>query len=283
MMKRFLLDALYTLLMFTGVVAAVEPLFSRAENEYSLKQSLLTENPGQVKYLLMGNSLFANSFNPHELGDSALCVAVPSRSIDYDTEILRRHIDLLPNLQAVIIPMSGHLYARREQNDAYVKFCHARYFHIGSLIDRSAFLTGQMRLGNLTTKPECDSAGFDPVDRRWDGLCHPFVHPKTEETLKNQPYYAQCLREMNSLCSARGVGLIVVTPPATQIYEHHLSDTILAAMQEVIGSVDFGSLRYRCYYGDPQFKEDSLYADDLHLNLTGATLFARRVKNDFGL
>ena len=56
-----------------------------------------------------------------------------------------------------------------------------------------------------------------------------------------------------------------------------------AAMQEVIGSVDFGSLRYRCYYGDPQFKEDSLYADDLHLNLTGATLFARRVKNDFGL
>lgn len=286
-MKKFLIDIACTTLLFSAITIAVEPLFNQADNDYSFKYRQLREQRENVEYLLLGNSLFANSFNPHELGEKALCVASQSRSLNYDAAILREHISAMPNLKAVLLPMSGHLFAIGKDNDPYVRFFHTRYFHLPAAdcaTDWSALLTGQLRLGTLRDRHGCDSAGFAPVNRHWDGLCHPFVHPKTDVTLKNQPHYTRHLMEMAKLCAERGVRLIVVTPPATQVYEQNLSDTILRAMHEVVESVSMHvHMEYRSYFGDPQFKDDSLYADDLHLNQTGATLFARRVKEDFGL
>jgi hypothetical protein len=43
------------------------------------------------------------------------------------------------------------------------------------------------------------------------------------------------------------------------------------------------NIEYKFYHNSPDFRADSLYADDHHLNHIGATLFARRVKKDFNL
>ena len=40
---------------------------------------------------------------------------------------------------------------------------------------------------------------------------------------------------------------------------------------------------YISYLDDDRFQADSLYYDAEHLNHTGATLFAQRVKEDLGL
>lgn len=286
-MRRFLTDILCTLLLFTVICTTIEPLFSSADNDYSFKYGQLVDRSDKIKYLLLGNSLFANSFNPHVLGDSTLCVASQSRTLNYDAALLRNHIENLTNIEAVLIPMSGHLFAIGKDNDDYVRFCHRRYFHLaaeGKIYDNSALFTGQMRLGLLNSKHDCDSAGYSPVHRTWDGLCHPFVHPKTATTLSNRPHYARYLTEIAALCHENDVRLIVVTPPATRIYEERLSDSIMAAMRAVVASVSAHyPICYHCYHGDKQFTADSLYSDDLHLNHTGATLFAQRVKEDFGL
>lgn len=116
-MRRFLTDIFCTLLLFTAICAAIEPLFSCADNDYSFKYGQLDGQSDKIKYLLLGNSLFANSFNPHVLGDSALCVASQSRSLNYDAALLRNHIGNLANIKAVLIPMSGHLLATGKDND----------------------------------------------------------------------------------------------------------------------------------------------------------------------
>ena len=99
----------------------------------------------------------------------------------------------------------------------------------------------------------------------------------------SKPYF-EALRGIAKVCSERGVRFIVVTPPFSNLYLSKVTEEGVKVLDSVIDAVaESYPIEYKNYMADSEFRDDSLYLDWNHLNNRGATLFARRVKADFGL
>lgn len=287
-MKKFLQETGITLLLFAGIVLALEPVISCADNDYSFKQKYMEKHGDRIKYLLLGHSLFLNAFDVHKLGDSAFCAATQSRTLYYDAELAKLQVHSLNNLKAVLLPMAAGLPANGAENEPYVRFCHTRYMHTTPIewTDRSALLTGHLRLGMLTAEHKCDERGYEKYEVTWDGETRWVGSAPTPESVAaRKPLYQKYLTEIAAECAKYGVRLIVVVPPTTEAYHGDHPEQVEAVLGRLIDEVRTQyPVEYHCYYSDTAFNDYlTLFSDELHLCHTGATLFAQRVKEDFGL
>lgn len=288
-MKKFLQETGITLLLFAGIVMALEPVISCTDNDYSYKQKYMEKNGDRIKYLVLGNSLALNSFNTHELGDSSFCAATQSRNLYFDAKLAQQHIQNLSNLKAVVLPMPAGLPADGAECDLFLRFCHTRLMHTPppkSIAENSAFLTGHLRLGMLTAEHKCDERGYEKYEVTWDGETRWVGSAPTPESVAaRKPLYQKYLTEIAAECAKYGVRLIVVVPPTTEAYHGDHPEQVEAVLGRLIDEVRTQyPVEYHCYYSDTAFNDHlTLFSDELHLCHTGATLFAQRVKEDFGL
>lgn len=289
-MKRFLRDILFTLLLGVLIVLPGEVYLAEKRDPMAYQRSYLEEHGERVRTLILGHSQTANAFDPHALGDSAFCAATPSRVIYFDRLLLEKYIDRLPNLKEVIYPMhysfSGAclFYTNRGMQDVVV-YRHAKYMKLyvdrypaESVLATSAFLSGQLRVGNLADDGYIDSLGYSP----WEG--HTGWQSEDDVKQIRREEFTTDLAAMARLCHEHGVRLVIITCPFSNAALEHVTDDGVRNMYEVVEQVDKQyPVEYRNYLDAGDFRDDSLYHDWSHLDKRGATLFAQRVKEDFNL
>lgn len=301
-MKHFWRDIVFTFILAVAMIAVLEMAIVRTTNEYSYKDWYMTENADKIKILLLGNSLFVNSFDPHVFEDSVFDGASDGRDLYYDVQILKKYTPYMSNLKVVMLPLTINYYVDAPQS-LFKRHPFARYMGIpfgNNPLQYSTFFSGHFTFHDL--KPThiyshvesknakgkghdyYDSLGYSPLYYYWDQ--HSLSAPirAYEEALLGREKFVSQITEMNRLCDSMGVRLIFILPPANDAYINHagqrMYDLLDSTMQQLGHTLN---LEYRFYHDDPAFRNDSLYADELHLNHIGATLFAQRVKEDFGL
>lgn len=292
-MKRFVHDILTTLLFALPLLVAIEYLTGKAPNMYSMKRDYMDEHGDKVKTLLMGSSLFENSFNPYVLGDSVFDFAQSGRPLYYDSVLLERYIHRLPNLQTVILPLNYTCQTMYLKNANFLKhyiFNYYRHFGITTplfpkgVAYRTSLLSGHLNYHTFLQKPDSLGIGYQQLDEIFD--------PENPEPLNKNDYPIQhntseaiaILTRMAELCGAEGVRFIVVTPPFTDSYNSMASPQGIDNLDSMAASVGrHHAIEYHNYMCDTNFRSDTLYYNWNHLNHHGATLFAERVKRDFGL
>ncbi len=302
-MKHFLRDILYTSLFCTFLIIVLEYAIYKTPNEYSYKNWYMIEKADEIKVLLLGNSLFANSLDPNELGDSVFDGATDGRKLYYDVEIMKKYVPQMNNLKIVLIPLVVNMYGEPPAS-LYTQFLFARNMGIpigNNPLQYSALLSGHFIFNeikpiniysevdekSLVKKKKhnyIDSIGYSPLFWYWDR--HSISAPirNYEEIIQSKGNYINQIKEMAVICDSLDVRLICIMPPANDAYNRRVGQQLFEMLDSTMSYLHrVYNIEYRLYYNDPDFREDSLYADELHLNYHGASLFAQRVKKDFSI
>lgn len=130
-MKIFLRDTLTTA-VFAGMLVCVIsmiPYNTVEANNYSYKSHYMDTHAGDIRVLLLGNSLFEYSFNPHVVGDSVFDLATSARYIHYDVELAKRYLPRMEHLECVIYPL-GLPEGYKERFKGPCMRDHYRYMHL---------------------------------------------------------------------------------------------------------------------------------------------------------
>lgn len=284
-MKRFLRDVLFTLIF----VFFADYLFGTFDkNIYTEKYAYITNHSNDIKTLVMGNSIAESGFNTGVLGDSAWCFAISGRALYYDAELLKRHLPKMNNLRTVILLLHYNLHtdAILSENKKYYIYNNYRYLHVpvysfpDGWLYRSALLSDQLHKKSNNENNDRDKYGHLRVDNIFDGSKQDDNPPNQRNVEKGIEF----LTSMAQTCAEYGVRFIVVTPPFPNIWLQGCTEQGISNLTMITDSVNHSfSLEYKNYMYDSVFRNDSLYSNWNHLNHFGSTLFAQRVKQDFGL
>lgn len=306
-MKKFVPLVLIGCFIFLSLAIVIELYQAKVFNEYSYKFKYMENKSNEIKTLLLGNSLMANSINPHLMGDSVFDLAISGRWIYYDVKLLERYISKMPNLNQVIfgmgyaIPFYKSYHFPEEDKDKadhqkfyYEKFMNIRYDKFPYYY-WFGFLNGCIRMTTLRNDNEVirkDTLGYVGYDCKvghqnelWKTTQNIdpniITNPHAYEQIKE---YTDYLKEMAKLCQQYNVRFIVVTPPCHDSYNVNVRQKGLDVLHGMIDEVrTVYPIEYIDYLKDERFRADSIYYNCCHLNSIGADMFALRVKNDFGL
>lgn len=281
-MRKFLRDVLFTVLF----IALADYLFGAIiKNNYSEKHIYITHHSNEIKTLVMGNSLAETGLNTSVLGDSAWCFAISGRALYYDDKLLERHMATMSNLHTVILTLHYNLHADLQSSYEYYIYHNYRFLHIPTKtipegwLYRSAFLSDQLNKKN-NTGATFDKFGNTLTEGYYDGK-EQNHNPPHQSNVDNCIKY---LTNMAKTCAEHDVRFVVVTPPFPDTWIEGCTEQGIKNLAKVTDSVNMlYPLEYKNYLWDSAFRNDSLYYNWNHLNEIGATMFAHRIKADFGL
>lgn len=306
-MRKFLKIIVLGIAFSLVIIMAIEHYQAMViNNDYSYKSDYMEKHKGDITTLLLGNSFIHNSINPNFISDSIFDLALSSRWIYYDKELLKRYITQMPNLRCVIFGMGYAVPFWRSyhfpeeitwhgkdfisnQKYLYEKFMDIRYDRlpyyywfgfIRGYIDRhTLFENSYQPIGSL---------GYDPLSGQMDNWQNKqnidptiIYNPHAKEQITE---YTEYIKEMAELCNKCNVRFIVVTPPCHDSYIVNVRQEGLDILHGMIENIrDEYPIEYIDYLKDEEFRADSIYYNCSHLNSIGADMFALRVKKDFGL
>lgn len=269
---------------------------------YSYKEHYMQEHRNEVRTLLLGNSYFENSLNPHFLGDSVFDLAISGRWMYYDYLLAEKYISTMSNLQFVLYPFSYaqplrssyHYNEWREADKDYV-YNYAKSMHL--LYDRfpqsiwytSALLHGEIVKDKFLKEQYVvrDSLGYDEAKgqlENWEKVHN--IDPKTFEGdltpyMKESQFYLESIARN---CFENQVELILIIPPFHDVY---LQNTRQYGWDSVYSIINTTQQKYPIrlydYHDDIEFRPDSIWYNCSHLNDIGATMLAKRIRQDAGL
>ena len=291
-MGRFVRDILITLAIGAVLLMAADLLCPLPECNYSTKAEYLKEHHGEIKTLVIGHSLGEAGFNTHVLGDSAYCFAMSGRVLHFDMKLMERYLPKLENLSAVVLPLHYNLHPYSRFDDETIQYTkeyiyrYYRYYGVRidtlpyGLIYRSAIVSGNFHHVSTPEPEPCDEIGYTKRNYVWDGE-EVGSNPPNQLSVEQSIEY---LTAMAKMLNERGIRFIVVVPPFPGLYMDRFTDDGVRNLQLIADSVNkHYPMEYKSYLADTLFSSDSLYSNWNHLNHRGATMFAERVKEDFGL
>lgn len=296
-MKKFAQDALLvisitaTIILIIYKTAYCNDRFLKKGN-YIMKHEYMENHADRIKTLLLGHSHFEVGINPHVIGDSVFDLAMNARVIYYDMALLKKYIPHMTNLETVIYPMhysfqnACQFYNNKRHREELMLYNNA-IMNVGIPIDqRWAYYINFIKVFNFktfeSTPITLDSMGYGRLDGQDMASDEWFYKLWTNQILREN--FTESLNEMAYLCEQYNVRFIVVTCPNMDTVLAYTTPKGVQSMFDVINEVKRNyPIEYHNYLDDEQFRADSLYQDESHLNHLGATLFAQRVKEDFGL
>lgn len=299
-MKNFVIDIIIGLVVFCTIWWLGELVFDcfKGQNEYSYKYEYVKNSPN-IKTLLIGNSYFENGINPYLLGDSVFDFAINGRWIYYDAVLAKRLFPTMSNLQVVVIPIGYHqLYTsphytgfdhvHKEYAYKYAQYMDVDYDEYPmALFLKSALINNHMGI-KFWADETIDSLGYLKLEGKQDNWEE--IHNVPENLLKNKyadvcyEEYKNYLMEIAKVCYANDIRLIAVTCPCADCYIVNTCEKGIQNLYDLVNNVnEVYPIEYKNYIDDPLFRADSIYYNSSHLNSIGADLFAKKLKEDFGL
>lgn len=286
-MKTFFRDTLFTL----GILLIITPFaiycssFQKTNSTCAFKYNYVEKHADEIKTLFMGHSHFESGINPWVL-DSTYNFAQAARISYYDLELLKHFIPQMSNLKTVIYPLAyegepGIFFLsskkRRTQMFEYKKGMHIEYPpEYNSLLNNVIYYLKGFTL--LRNSIRCDTLGYVSLHGVSNNNNLFFVSGKTESLLNN-------LTEMAKICNQNNIRFIILSCPCNSTFlKENVSNNGIDTLYGIINNIiKCYPVEYHCYLNDTMFADDSLFFDQTHLNYNGATLFTKRLKDDFGL
>lgn len=299
-MKDFIISIVFVVFCFVIIAFPVEYFLTCRQNNYTYKYDYVNKHKDDIKTMLIGNSYFENSINPHFLGDSVFDFAVSGRWIYYDMMLMRRFVPQMKSLKTLIFPLgyrmpfeiSYHYKPLRLLDKYYVYwYSHAMNVDYDKLPAKYCYQSAIIVGNSSLMHPDsiyCDSIGYQKFvgqSLKWQedqNIIPNLMYQKNAENIFVE--YKQYLTEIAKVCSENNVRFIVIIPPCHDCFVQNANDEGLEKIHDMLKEISaMYSIEYKDYFKDIDFRADSIYCNSSHLNSIGADMLAKRVKADFSL
>jgi len=282
------------LVPFFSLVGLVELRLRHVPNEYSSTKEALDAKLGEVEILITGTS-HAQGIEPSYLSDPAFNLGHASQSLYYDTKLVSKYVDKIPNLKLVIFAISNHALEYRLMNstESWRAGFYKHVYGIPNEDGEELKLSNYSFIALLTPKEALRRAtgGFlgaaesevrrnqTPLSDTKVGVNDAFGRKRAQhhEGLMRQsalPFNVAALERGCELLKERNVTVVFITVPTDRTYYEHINVKSYQRMQETIKQIsDKYGVRYFNYLRDHRFAPED-FIDSDHLNGRGAEKFA---------
>ena len=299
--------------LFSGMILllilVVEGMLRQVPNIYAYKQSLVEQQGGRMKHIILGSSVVDCSLNPQIIADSTYNLAIAGQWYRYSLAFLEKNLDKLPCLDCIVFGACYHSFWCDDSPEQDIRsfVSHRVYMDIGhadGLLSYSELLTsGSLSLRKwskyyLQRRPtmHCDSLGLDHgyhSSKRGGEWKTEIPEDALAQTMSldasaNEELFAansERLNRLAELCEQKGLRLIFVIPPVHPLYWEHSKQAQWNRVDAALAAVAmrWDCVEYRNYAHDARFVDDDFF-DGNHLNSdVGGAKFSLIVKEDFGL
>ncbi|MEI7990787.1 MAG: hypothetical protein WCI88_17295, partial [Chloroflexota bacterium] len=283
-MKRFsirlILLVIPLVIFFVLLDSALESAYP---NSYKLKRINMEKNLDTIEVLVLGDSWAWNDINPDYFQEKGFNLANPMQDIYYDQQLLYKYLDRLPKLKVVLQPLSYHiLQSNLMRNGRNYRVCMTmREFLIlpQDLEDLSRY-----RFCSLLTK-ENETPFINLL--YWKQILTNFDSPSTVQEngwgkndaispkksvesaqvrvrglemamdAKLMPENLEKLRTANAKLKERGVKMVLLTLPVTELFYQNIDPEKYNAIQNIILQLaKENDIPYYNYIHDPRFSDE---------------------------
>lgn len=272
------------------VGVALEIALRSMPNDYKYKKQYIESHAGDIEVLVLGSSHTYYGVNPEYFSKQGFNASYVSQSLFYDFEILKEQIEKMPGLQTVILPVSVFsLYTTLEDMpDSWRIKNYVLYYGLdntGDLSNYAEITANQLEVSYkkfqdyyLKHRPvlTCSELGWG-TEFKWENSRDLEVtgkesaerHTQKEDNHVNEN--TATLKAIADLCEARGIKLVLFTPPAHKAYYENLDNKQLNTTIEVAESIAamYGNATYNNMLKSTLFNKEDFFDGD-HLNDKGA-------------
>jgi hypothetical protein len=268
----------------------------------------MEEKGREMKHILIGSSVVANSIDPVYLPDSTYNLAFSAQWPRYNKAQLEKYIDCFPNLKSVIWGITYPVLWKDEFEDGNnfaitnydiymdIRFDHNLLYHSELLSTRYSSLKKWLKYYLLHKKTvRCNTLGLESVielskkekdKKKWFDAIPRDVkeHTLSTDEKYNKIFHSnvQRMHDVAKLCRDRGVMLYIVIPPVHEEYYKLVDNEPLQQMYTAIKEVadQWENVRWYNYFQDDRFTGDDFF-DGNHLTSdVGAKKFAKILRKD---
>jgi len=301
-LKRLIKKTAFLLFPFILIVGLVEYRLRHVPNEFSSTKAAFDTKVGEVEILITGTSHAQNGVAPQSLALPAFNLAYGSQSLHYDTQLVLKYVDSMPNLKLVIFAISYHALEYRLLNsierwrsgfynqvygipgeDSGEGFKLVNYSYIALFTPKEAlrlasggFLGAAEAEAKRNQAPTTFTQG--DVSERYGR-----IRVRGHEAQMRQVDLVNnvaALERVSALLKQRNVSVVFITVPTHHTYYDHINVTSYQRMQETIKQIT-GKLGvpYFNYLRDDRFTLED-FVDSDHLNKRGAEKLSHILNED---
>lgn len=301
-MKRLIIKSVLLLVPFLSIVGLVEYRLRQVPNEYSVRKAALDTKAGEVEILITGTSHVQSGVAPQFLALPAFNIGYGSQSLHYDTQLVLKYVDSMPNLRLVIFGISYHSLEYRLTNSLErwrSGFYNQVYDIPGEDSEQGFQLTNYSYIALFTPKEalRLASGGFlgaaeteakhnqTPAIVTQGEVSEAFgrIRVRGHETQMRQVDLLPNIAALEHVCALlkrRNVSVVFITVPTHHTYYDQMNVTTYKRMQETIKQIsEKDGVPYFNYLRDDRFTTEDFVNSD-HLNQRGAEKFTRILNED---
>ena len=288
-MRKFLLKLLVFVAPLLAVMAAVEAGLRSIPNSYKLKYEYMEHHCQDVQTLILGSSHTYRGLDPSHFATRAFNLAYSSQDLKRDSYLFFRFIGRMDSLRHVIVPVSYHTMPEMMEDFSssevllkyygmYMDYPPARFSFELTIPRWYDKILMQLR-GESVCKS--DSLGFgtdympepDNLDEE-HALSTVAYH--THKDFSHVDENMRILEHIISECGRRGVKVILLTTPVTDLYCDNLDVRQLELMHACADSLAswHDNVVYWDFMRDARFSYGDFHDVD-HLAVNGAEKFSR--------
>ncbi|MCF8449918.1 MAG: hypothetical protein K9G49_08625 [Taibaiella sp.] len=303
-MKQFLVKSVLFFLPLIAGWVLLEIRLQKIPNSYQQKKTMLEKHMKDAAVINVGSSHALNGINPEYFSKPGLNLANITQTIYYDKAMVAQHIDSMPALKMVIIPVSYFTLFRRLEDLEEDWRMYLYYYYWGidvpgkSIFDINRYslvtiytphvVLGMIRRGfDVKMSPDYSALGFEGRDSSGHVRDITYEKGKLREQYHAKGYNPEnveegrkLLTELISLLKSRNIEPVLVTTPVYTTFSSNANPRILADMKRITDEIKskYGC-RYFDYFTDPRFNIDD-FSDNDHLNKWGATKFSKIIDSE---
>ena len=309
-MKRFLLKLLIFVLPFLITYPFLEYQLKILPNSYNPKREYLESQLNEIKIISTGSS-HGNSINPLFFEQKGFNISQNSQDLYYDTKLVEKYLDKLPELKLIIMPIS--YFSMEVQIDHSPQSWRGPFHKLIWGIPTQS-LSSQLNISNFSftaaygwyTVANYIISGDDHGILRdepqqiknngWRDVGNQEIQENSEEERsgwqsvsinestmhpENIKVNMDLLSELIEKCQSHGVQIVFITTPVYHYYYEHIDPFKYKRMQEMINYlVSKYHIFYFNYLKDARFINSDFFNRD-HLNSNGAEKFTKIINDDF--
>ena len=300
-MKRFLSKSLFFLFPIIVLYILLEFQLDQIPTNYSIKKTFFETQIQDIEILIMGSS-HGNSINPEFLDHKGFNLFNDAQDLYYDTRIIKKYWDQMPNLKLIVIPISYWTLDYRMDRSVFIDRAPFYKFKF-DINPQSAFdflypgffsytyAYGWSRTVALLKNNFADSVkqkmhengwrevGFTSIDDSYQVKRQGKLEVLFDEQLvmkkENNPGNKILLSQLIEDCRKRNIKVLFITTPVHNFYYDAIDQKKYQEMQHDIKLIaNHFDLKYFDFLKDPRFLTSDFYNVD-HLNDHGVEKFSR--------
>lgn len=294
---------LFLLPILVGLTAA--ETYLRQNNAFHNKAQYFKQHQNEFEVMFLGSSHTYRAINPEEMKVSALNMANGGSALNLDYKMAKHFIPKLPNLKVLFLELSYQSLERSQGEDYLKNNLYKIYFDVDNYSHGMPLRDHMLLLSNpreylrilwveLRYPKKLNASGFLEEDSGKIKSRFSYYHYDPEQIYKTRARYlrgrhneispelvaehVKMIKDLERDCEARGIQLILMSPPKYFLYNDAAIPEKLARRDSVATAFERDGIPFWNYERALE-KETDYFANEDHLNPEGATVFTSLIQD----